>query len=405
MKTIHYEKTLFEYDGPQIFEARDCIGGRYIAVALKPNNQKSRYLVVGTAPKSLQSFRSGSLDLRSLLLEIGRDEWYLIESENINEDLFMKLQTASLTDSQFLPDPDFYLHDQPISNSIVSEARSRNNLVLALIADPPEAAESHRIRANTLAGLLRHFQSLISRSCQKVRKDAGTPAKRTEPRADVMDVVIPAAAGSFQILLESSTQSDSFETNTELASGLQLIDNLFTNVVDMEDKQLAVENYRGHLAGTFLKLLQFLTKYETSLRYSWADPSHDEPNCGRVSLHQAKILADSLAQVENLSSEDVTTTATVYMLKSANTQVENLSSEDVTLVGNFERVNRAKGTWGLLTAEGIINGKVSEDGPDLDGLTVGKCYKFFCIEEIEASSAGSEEIRKFNLKRIEPHDE
>ena len=107
-------------------------------------------------------------------------------------------------------------------------------------------------------------------------------------------------------LLESSTQSDSFETNTELASGLQLIDNLFTNVVDMEDKQLAVENYRGHLAGTFLKLLQFLTKYETSLRYSWADPSHDEPNCGRVSLHQAKILADSLAQVENLSSEDVT---------------------------------------------------------------------------------------------------
>ncbi len=381
MKIIHYEKTLFEYDGPQIFEARDCIGGRYIAVALKPNNRKSRYLVVGTAPKSLQSFRSGALDLRSLLLEIGRDEWYLIESENINEDLFMKLQTASLTDSQFLPDPDFYLHDQPITNSIVSEARSRNNLVLALIADPPEAAESHRIRANTLAGLLRHFQSLISRSCQKVRKDAGTPTKRTEPRADVMDVVIPAAAGSFQILLESSTQSDSFETNTELASGLQLIDNLFTNVVDMEDKQLAVENYRGHLAGTFLKLLQFLTKYETSLRYSWADPSHDEPNYGRVSLHQAKILADSLAQVENLSSEDV------------------------TLVGNFERVNRAKGTWGLLTAEGIINGKVSEDGPDLDGLTVGKCYKFFCIEEIEASSVGSEEIRNFNLKRIEPHDE
>ncbi len=214
-----------------------------------------------------------------------------------------------------------------------------------------------------------------------MRKDAGTPAKRAEPRADVMDVVIPAAAGSFQILLESSTQSDLFDTNAELVYGLQLIDNLFTNVIDMEDTQLAVKNYRGHLAGTFLNLLQFLTKCETSLRYSWADPSHDEPNCGRVSLHQAKTLANSLAHVENLSSEDV------------------------TLVGDFERVNRTKGTWGLLTTEGIINGKVSEDGPDLDGLTVGKCYKFFCIEEIEASSVGSEEIRKFKLKRIEPHDE
>ena len=214
-----------------------------------------------------------------------------------------------------------------------------------------------------------------------MRKDAGTPANRTEPHADVMDVVIPAAAGSFRVLLESSAQSDLFDTNAELAYGLQLIDNLFTNVVDMEDTQLAVESYRGHLAGTFLKLLQLLTKCETSLSYTWADPSHVEPNCGRISLHQARTLADSLAQVENLSSEDV------------------------TLVGDFERVNRTKGTWGLLTAEGVIIGKVSEDGPDLDGLTVGKCYKFFCIEEIEASSVGSEEIRKFNLKRIEPHDE
>ena len=291
------------------------------------------------------------------------------------------MKTSSLIDSQFLPDPDFYLHDQPFSNSIVSEARFRNNLVLALIADPPEAAENHRIRANTLAGLLRHFQLLVSYSCQHVRKDAGTRANRTGSRADVMDVVIPAAAGSFQVLLESSAPSDLFDTNAELAYGLQLIDDLFTSVVDMEDTRLAVESYRGRLASTFLKLLQFLTKCETSLRYTWADPSHDEPNGGRVSLNQAKTLADSLAQVENLSSEDV------------------------TLVGDFERVNRTKGTWALLTAEGIINGKVSEDGPDLDGLAVGKCYKFFCIEEIEASSVGSEDIRKFNLKRIEPHDE
>ena len=47
MKTIQHTSTLFSYDGPQVFEARDATGGQYIAVAVQARNGLDRYLVTG----------------------------------------------------------------------------------------------------------------------------------------------------------------------------------------------------------------------------------------------------------------------------------------------------------------------------------------------------------------------
>jgi hypothetical protein len=51
MKTIRHTATLFYYDGPQVFEARDPIGGHYVAVMVEPQDGKDRYLVTGVAPE------------------------------------------------------------------------------------------------------------------------------------------------------------------------------------------------------------------------------------------------------------------------------------------------------------------------------------------------------------------
>ena len=64
MKTIRHTATLFYYDGPQVFEARDAIGGHYVAVMVEPQGEQDRYLVAGVAPERLRQFRSGTLDLR-----------------------------------------------------------------------------------------------------------------------------------------------------------------------------------------------------------------------------------------------------------------------------------------------------------------------------------------------------
>ena len=78
MKTVKPADTLYYYDGPQVLEARDAIGGHYIAVMVQRLDDYDRYLVAGVAPERLRQFRSGTLDLRTLLVDADEQhEWYL----------------------------------------------------------------------------------------------------------------------------------------------------------------------------------------------------------------------------------------------------------------------------------------------------------------------------------------
>ena len=55
----------------------------------------------------------------------------------------------------------------------------------------------------------------------------------------------------------------------------------------------------------------------------------------------------------------------------------------VALIGRFEIANRTTGEWSLLTDHGITTGKTALGGPGLDGLQVGKRYRFQCMEVTE----------------------
>ena len=55
----------------------------------------------------------------------------------------------------------------------------------------------------------------------------------------------------------------------------------------------------------------------------------------------------------------------------------------VAVAGQVEQVNRSAGEWGLLTNQGVKTGKVAPGGPCLDGLQVGKRYRFKCAEAVE----------------------
>jgi hypothetical protein len=110
MKTIQHTQTLFYYDGPQIFEARDAIGGHYVALMVEPDDDHDQYLVTGVAPERLRQFRSGSLDLRTLLAESGENEWYLTKTEaGLEQALQLVMQDSPLLDSGLLPEPGFVL--------------------------------------------------------------------------------------------------------------------------------------------------------------------------------------------------------------------------------------------------------------------------------------------------------
>jgi hypothetical protein len=118
MKTVRHTTTLFYCDGPQVFEARDTIGGHHVAVMVEPEHGKDRYHVIGVEPERLRQFRAGLLDLRTLLAERGEAEWHLTTVEGgLNGPLTILPQAGALTASPFLPDAGFLMHNRPRGSS------------------------------------------------------------------------------------------------------------------------------------------------------------------------------------------------------------------------------------------------------------------------------------------------
>lgn len=231
MKTILHHRTLFYYDGPHVFEARDVMGGHYIAMMVgselagaaesATRGRTERCLVAGVAPDRLRSFRSGAIDLRSLLLESVPDEHYLATVDaGVDRPLRLEKLSTPLADSRLLPDPGFLLYDRPADDHVLEEARERHNLVMKLVTDPPEAVSRHRIRVNTLAGILNRVQAVVRHAYR-----AAIESRYRRPDDDMLDVVVPASAGSFQVVLEASSLPDLFG-GSDLGRALPRVDQI-----------------------------------------------------------------------------------------------------------------------------------------------------------------------------------
>jgi len=136
MNRVHYTTALFYYDGPQVFEARDDIGGRYVGVAVTRPDGRDGYLVKGVKPSGLNAFRAGETDLRAVLLEADNEEWFLADAEfDVNAPLALEPQHASLAESGYLPDEGFLLRRQSGGNFAFKAAEKRGDSVVDSVAD------------------------------------------------------------------------------------------------------------------------------------------------------------------------------------------------------------------------------------------------------------------------------
>ena len=379
MRTIRHTKTLFYYDGPQVFEARDAIGGHYIGVMVEPAGGEDRFLIKGASPESLRLFRSGALDLRSLLLDTVSDGWFLGTAPGgFGEPFATNLRQESLNNSGFLPESGFFLHDQVTADETLREARERNNLVMEVSVEPPEATYEHRIRVSTLAALLNHVQTVVKHAYGVALRDLSLETRRAidKSNAHLLDVVIPAAPGSFRVFFEASKETDLLG-QSEMARALERVDQLFEHAADPARALAIVREHKGHLAGAYLRLLKVLVETRTGIRYSWAEPGFSRPKAGSVSETQARPLVDVLSGVSNLGAEQV------------------------SFVGKLEKGD-THGTWRISSPEGDFSGKVRDGGPSMEGLKLGSTYRFSCLEEIEEVESTGREIRSLYLLEYEP---
>ena len=111
MSEIRYLRTLDYYDGPQVFEARDAIGGHYIAV-LGPGNE-FRYLLAGVAPEQLHACLEGLHDLRDLLMKTDRGSRYTTTTVPSKKGDVLTVEPFSGSLDDYLSEPGFMLEAAP----------------------------------------------------------------------------------------------------------------------------------------------------------------------------------------------------------------------------------------------------------------------------------------------------
>ena len=370
MRMVELTSILLYYDGVQIFEGRDPIGGHYVGVLVDSIADGDRYLVTGVHPNRLRDFRSGVIDLRTLLLDSSANGWYLAKvADDFATPFQLEQQQGALSDQDFLPDEGMVLFDDVIDDLALREARERNNVVFEFSVEPPEASDEHRISAATLSEILAHIQLVVRHAYRRALREMSSSDKRFGDYSSghLMDVVVPAAPGSFRVVLMASSPSDMFGNN-ELARALQQMDAVFESARYPEEARERLREYKGHLAGSYIKLLSCLVEHNTGLRYAWAERMFDVARHGGVTESIAKELVDALGESTSLGTEDI------------------------RLTGVLERADRNSGNWRLLTEEGARTGRVTEPGPDLNGLTIGNRYVFQCIEEVETSGIDKETV-------------
>lgn len=385
MKDISFTNVLLYCDGPQIIEAQDDIGGSYIALLVDDIDGFDRYLICGIHPRKLRDFRVGNADLRSILVDSSTSEWGLVTVTDNAHDLPMSPEARSgPIDAAFLPDEGFFLHETyAIADEALVKAHERNNLVLEVYVEPPESASEHRIHSETLAGLLINIQTLIKHSYRRVVRDLPSELRASLGMQDGyrMDVFVPAVAGSFGIWLESSDSHVALG-NTDLFSesplhkALDIVDKFVSHRDDASETIKLARTYKGHLSGSYLRLLKFLKDSNSGLEYRWATPLSSTSKSGSLSIDRVVVLLAALSGVSDLGTEEV------------------------ELRGTVDKADSTGKSWRIRDASTIYSGSVKDDGPDLEGIVIGERYLFKCLEKIEAiEGTGKEQRSLFLIER------
>jgi hypothetical protein len=383
MKSITFTGVLFYYDGIQVFEARDIIGGHYVGLLVEDLAGMDRYLVVGVNPNDLQQLRLGEIDLLDLMVKRPEPDWFMAEIEGgLDKPMILQVQTGAIPPT-YLPDPDFRVQASDLSEQksvIRAEAIARNNVVLELTLESPETVDSHKIRATTLSSFLIHLQSLLKHAYTKALGSLTLTQRRQIDRdlAPLLDVAVPMLPGSFRLVLEASQKPDLWGTG-EIVRALDALDEIASVASDPEETLLRAKKYRGHTANAYLRLLRFMVEAGVSAKYAWASPIRPVTLGCSITRKQAEPL------VEILSAS------------------EALGSESVTIVGQLRKIDVDSRTWRLLAYDNNeeYSGK-TRAGVSLSHLVTEEGYRFVCDEEIEEVTGTGREIRILYLTGFAP---
>jgi hypothetical protein len=380
-RRIQYAGTLAFYDGIQVFEGRDEIGGHYIAVLVEDSDDHhGRYLMVGISPFRLQDFRLGNVDLLALIESRPDPDWYLgtLAGDGTNDFVNAEWQSGKIP-QEYLPDPGFVLSLAPDSSPdwLRQQSVARNVLAIELSLESTTPKDQHRAGAEVLAGLIIHVQSLLKNAYRKAITQVPLSVVKHIDRATaaMVDVAVPAAPGSFKVLLVP-TQLPNLFNQSEVSRALDVVDFILKNASDTEATLDRVRKYSGHTANAFVRLLRFVADSNVALQYAWVSPD------------KSGVSARTLTKTEALP------------LLAMLSQVGNIATEKFTVAGKLKKVDVASGAWRI---ESFDDGKeysgYTREGITLSGLVIDNGYLFKCEEELEETIGTGRETRTLYLAK------
>lgn len=373
---LTHTATLFFYDGIQVFEGRDRIGGHYVGVLVSDEHEDQLYAVVGVAPEQLQRFRLAEVDLATLMKQSVGDGWYIAKPVVAQEGTlaYSAVMQPDALPADYLPAPGFLLPGVPeVPSNVGRESAARGSLALVLGVESRIPSEEHRLNADTMGGLLINVQSLVKNGFRKSVARAGGLAKDTNrDNASLLDVAAGALPGSVRVVLVPAVAPDLFGTSP-VSRGLEVVDYLLAEASDPQATLQRVREYSGHTAAAFVRLLKFIIEKDLAISYAWASPDRREVSERTLSKNEAVPL---------------------YALLSA---TASLATEPMTLVGRLRKIDVDSHAWRLQSSDGKEHSGKAREGVSLSGLVTDSAYTFYCEEATEEVTGTGREIRTLYL--------
>ena len=376
---IENRAILAYYDGPEVIEATDRIGGSYIGMSLDSQDASFKFIVVGVSEEQLLGFRRGEVKLRNLILESSKYGWYVCETDDLEAPIPLQEQGDEEIPDSMLPDENYLLRDaRDIPNSAMGRALAQSNFAVHLKIEPLDKLQTNRLRVKDYNDLVASLNSLII----KAGKSDSSDQDRLE-----LDIVTTAAPGSVEVMLEASMpDSDLFAPHRSLVQAMQSIDSAMDQALASGDIGQQADSHDRDFRKKYLELLKVLERGAVDFQYSWAEPRFEDGNSTRIPLTTTKALVQSI----KARAKDI------------------MDKRERIIEGAFVRFNQQRGTWGLETDEGnLVVGSIDRlnNPSQLNGLVVGDRYTFECLETLTYQQAWKDENPSLILHRFSEVEE
>lgn len=377
MKTITPADVLLYYDYPQIFSGLDGVGARYLCMLVEESIKGLLYYCVPLSVQRYQALLAGRIEVRTVYEEPELADYYTVRLQG-------EERSFPLLEASFRPEwlPDFGLELDCVGEDEVWQAALQQNAPVSFVSlEVAEAKESARIHTDTLSAFLMVYQNVLQYLCRAVERERTKKTDSSQSSIHFGTDVFGFAFGSFTIKLRSSAATDLLGETPHLRIAFERMNALLALSNDPEALIHALQQMKGHAAGSVIKLLEFCAEHHCPLVHRWASPSS---------------YGSALVRLE---VSDAAHSARLCRLK------KELNREEVFLSGSLEKAAVGSGDWMLHNeADGkTYSGKLDPDAQlSLDGVVMGSLARYAVkgYEVTETVAGTGREVRNLYATQL-----